>query len=74
MGPRNKLVLTDKIDFKPNLSKRNRKDTTYSSKGKNSTKRTTLVRVSASMKRHHDHKILIKKKTFNWGWLTVSEI
>lgn len=34
MGPRNKLVLSDKIDFKANLSKKNRKDTTYSSKGK----------------------------------------
>ncbi|KAL6084023.1 hypothetical protein STEG23_029938 [Scotinomys teguina] len=32
------------------------------------------VRVSITVKRHHDHSNSYKEKTFHWGWLTVSEV
>ena len=32
---------------------------------------TILVRVSIAVKRHHE---LLQRKTFNWAWLTVSEV
>jgi hypothetical protein len=35
---------------------------------------TVLVRVSIAVQRHHDQKQLLKRTTFNRGWLAGSEV
>jgi len=32
------------------------------------------LRVSVSVKRHHDHDNFYRREIFNWGWFTVLEI